>query len=139
LKYADPVALKISGFYERAYQIVGRDHGNGKPEEKQAEALARHTVDACLMGCAISFDMKFLEKLLLQYGFKAAWHHRALDLSSYVAGLMGTPMTWSSKDMQLRCPNDSVHTALGDAQWNWSAYHWFRNWDNQGELPDESS
>jgi oligoribonuclease (3'-5' exoribonuclease) len=122
LANADPNALQINDFYERFYVRPWSD----KVLREQALGIARYTAKATLMGCAIGFDMKFLDKLLRKYHVGPAWSHRALDLGSYAAARVGAPLPLSSREMAENVANDASHTALGDAQWNWSVYHWYR-------------
>jgi DNA polymerase III epsilon subunit-like protein len=137
LETAEPAALQISNYYERHKVSEGHgmalaigphadDSGNSTPRQSTpkrfAMEIARITCGAQLMGCAVAFDMAFLRALLLRFGVPPAWHHRGLDLGSYVAGALGRQQAMSSRDMRELVPNDEVHTALGDARWNWKVY-----------------
>lgn len=129
LAAAEAGALQVNDYYQRA-----KVHPNGtlarrlhEPERSLAAEkapgnaaleIARYLDGACLMGCAVQFDMRFLEKLLLDYGVRPSWHHRGLDLGSYSAGIRGAAYPDSSGSMAEVIPNDEAHTAVGDALWN---------------------
>lgn len=125
-----PEALNIGGFHER--YVVERGWcvtpfaASRYDPELVAEIIAKRLEGVTLMGCAIQFDMRFLAELLRAYDVEPTWHHRALDLGSYAAGVFDKPEPMSSKTMQEIVPNHDAHTALGDARWNWQMYHYLR-------------
>lgn len=131
LSNASPEALKIGGFYER-YDLEQAQHairqsallasGAGQSPTEVAWEIARLTDGRILLGCAVHFDATFLGNWMRRQGVQPSWHHRHLDLGSFVAGFKGRPTPLSSRTMQEIVPNEEEHTALGDALWNWKVY-----------------
>lgn len=146
---ADPEALRIGRFYERytypplvfsgqnAFHYA-HDMANpsviGEDDDQQAlEYTIEHAYSAArtisealdgatLLGAAVHFDERFLGAWLRQHGFTPSWSHRVLDLGSFCAGAWGSVKPLSTKAISDRIPNEAVHTALGDAQWNMDVY-----------------
>lgn len=133
LEKADGEALQIGSYYSRimagghpAYDMIEQE---GISSTEAYRNIARLTEGKTLMGCAVHFDARFLAALLRKNKFQPAWHHRYLDLGSFVAGATGENLPCSSREMAEIIPNEYAHTALGDAHWNWEVY---RKWANYG-------
>lgn len=135
LALAQPEALAVNRYYDRSCVLPGSSTGhsttNGHFREIAPEGMA-HEIAAILggrtlMGCAVSFDMRFLAALLRTYGEEPSWHHRSLDLGSYAAGVLGAEDPYPSGALAREfVPNDEAHTALGDARWNVKVYKFLR-------------
>lgn len=119
-------ALVIGGFHDRYRTERGLcwdGEGTHMRADWVAESIAAITAGETLMGCSIQFDLRFLTDLLRFYNYEPTWHHRALDLGSYVAGCLNYSEPVSSSWMAEHVtPNERPHTAEGDAQWNWLVY-----------------
>lgn len=118
LNVAEPVALKIGGYWE-----VGR-----RPN-RLIDYSRRDLMDLCellngytIMGCAVHFDVAMITAALKDHDLMHSFGHRHLDLGSYYAGYRNQDYPASSKTMQEEFPNDEAHTALGDARWNMHVY-----------------
>lgn len=152
LPEADPMSLRIGGFWERyshpqefyiaahevsveyAHDMTGEtliDNGDEGQEmvpyqAGPAEAAARNIAEALdgatLLGAAVHFDASFLDPWLREHGAAPSWSHRFLELGSFCAGAWGATKPLSTKAISDRIPNDAVHTALGDAKWNLEVY-----------------
>lgn len=131
VKFADPAALKIGGFWDR--HPAGRKI-SGKPEQpcepvtsvhEAAKKVMAWTFGAHLVGANPAFDAQVLERVLRAEGYLPSWHHHLIDVEVMAVGwLVGQGLTvgvpWKSDDLADRCgvtrPDDR-HTALGDARW----------------------
>ena len=134
---AEAGALKVNHFYERFDWIgdprICRDMLTEDDEKPgsfavtvAAEAcwlIAKELEGATIMGLNPHFDARFLEVLLRKYGHVPLWHHRHLDLGSFVAGAWGAKHELSGAAIRERLPQDEgLHNAFADAQWNVMVY-----------------
>lgn len=148
LKFAEPGALAVNGYYDRSTIPAGsdicfasgptgplpankvwKDDGNpagiiGVDPRDAAFLIAKVTANQQLLGCNVgSFDAPFLAALLRHYDVTPAWQHRHLELGSYAAGQLNRnkPLSTFSLSQLFKFPDDA-HTALGDARWNVDIY-----------------
>lgn len=130
---AEAKALGVGAFKERyrydergmAIQHNGPGVSRQLPVGTVVDQLHEFVKDSRLMGCSVHFDAAFLSELFRKHGMDpiAPWHHRHLDLGSYVAGREESQEPWGSSSMQSEIlPNNNPHTAFGDARWN--VYLW---------------
>lgn len=127
---ADPMALKISGYFERADSLRLTN-----PEDF-ARQFEERTRGAHLVGAVISFDEERLRRLLRRHGCCPMWHYHLIDVEAlavgYLYGSLGEvdgdrqfprpSLPWRSDDLSRECGveppgDDQRHTALGDARW----------------------
>lgn len=134
---ASPQALQIGGFYERftwpdgdAAHDMRSVHFHGDESAAYdvvnkldvAIELAKELDGATVLGANPHFDTRMLAIFLNERGIAPSWNHRHLDLGSFCAGAWGLDFPLSTKTIAERFPNDRVHTALGDAEWNLEVY-----------------
>lgn len=117
MEYADPMALRIGGFYERVYGDVDRRGHHGA--DYVAQEVARKLDGKTLGGAAVAFDSEMLKVFLRTHGHAATWSHRLLDIQAYCAGALGNTSLKSlgdtARDLDIRFDADAKHTALYDA------------------------
>ena len=140
LHYADPDALDMNGFHDRAPDTYDADI-----EWAAAEAIVAMTEGNIIAGSKPSFDTEMLTPWLRRCGVEPAWHHRPVCVATMAHGWLHAydqaagehidlPLPWKSDDLSRTCginPDDyDRHTALGDARW-------VRDWHRRltGELP----
>lgn len=104
---ADPGALKISGWYERRWEVAGADQGyvcigssdvhlyrtegdrRAVPPSIQgawAECFRDLVGTAHMCGAVVSFDEERLRRLLLRHGIRPRWHYHLIDVEALAAG-----------------------------------------------------
>jgi len=124
LTHADPNALKIGGYYERA-----RLNSLGPDAENVAGQLARLLDSATVVGSNPSFDQAFLTRWLRKYGQCWTAHYRTVDIVTLGHGyLVGCEPGYSPAEHMPPATHDVCrafgidpggydrHTALGDAR-----------------------
>lgn len=128
LKFSDPAALKIGGFWDR--HPVGRklsgknsDDTCGKPCEPvtsahdAAKKVMEWTFGANLVGANPAFDAQVLERLLRSEGYLPQWHYRLLDVEALTYGNRGRIVGGLAACVEeLGLEQRDAHTALGDAR-----------------------
>ena len=121
LSTASAQSLAMNGFYERHSRMVrtGPSHSiQYVPEEAAAHALAWFTAGATVVGAQPSFDTYTLERMQRRNKVAPTWHYRLMDVESMVTGhlrrVVGGLASCMSA-MGLDFPQESQHTALGDA------------------------
>lgn len=145
LAYAEGAALSIGGFYDRStalYQPLGMATNLLVEDERFNDGFARGSAQeilleilrqldgATLMGLNVgSFDCVFFKQLVERFSLVPNWHHRQLELGSFVAGAWGARRPLSGSAINERAEkygitNDSAHNAFADAQWNMDVYRW---------------
>lgn len=128
LKHADPNALKIGGYYDRA-RFTGREEG---PEEVAA-TLAILLNNAVVIGSNPAFDQAFLTRWLRKHGQAWAAHYRTIDVATLGWGrLLATDPEWAdhvpprahdiSRAHGIDPDDYARHTALGDCKWSKALY-----------------
>ena len=134
LSTADPMALKINGFYDRhpAYNV----HCDTPTVTawRAAVLVEEWTRGAVVVGANPQFDTVTLEPLLRDNGLLPAWHYRPVCIEAIAYGYLlakhithptlptKIPVPWKSDQLSdlLGVPaiDPTVrHTALGDARW----------------------
>ena len=123
LKFADPQALRIGGFWDR--HPVGRKL-SGKPETPCEPVVSAHdaakkvmewTFGAHLVGANPAFDAYILERLLRSEGYLPSWHYRLLDVEAMTAGYAGRIVGGLAACCEFfGIAQAAAHTALGDAR-----------------------
>ena len=135
---ADPMALTVGKFYDRAVQAKRslRDpfDDNETSCAEFAADFARLTHGAHLVGAVVSFDAAFLSRLLRRNGACPGWHYHLIDVEALAVGyLAGTAELagewappWKSDELTAALGIDSnqfeKHTAMGDARWARAIY-----------------
>lgn len=123
---ADPMSLRIGGFYDRHPQMA-KDPGVKSVHRlplvlRELEKLARGAV---VMGSNPGFDTELLDPLMRAYGILPSWHYHPVDLPSMCEGWLrgqGRPLPAKlSSDELARAVGVEPdkyrrHTALGDCQ-----------------------
>lgn len=144
LKFSDPAALKIGGFWERhpmGRKLAGKPAPSNDPmlcevptpcepvtsAHEAAKKVMEWTFGAHLVGANPAFDAQVLERLLRSEGYLPSWHHHLIDVETMAVGwLVGQGLTvgipWKSDELADRCGVSSPtkqgrHTALGDTRW----------------------
>lgn len=143
LPKADPAALRINRFYQRALEGGDRYWSPDSPSFIAAE-VALLTAGAHLVGAVPSFDAAFLERFLRARGFAPAWHYHLIDVETLAVGyiahqyekatggrqtadrvraVLGPPWSSYSLGNLLRVPPpEPQHTAIADARWARAMY-----------------
>lgn len=127
ISLAHPIALEMTKFNERY-----------KREESSSEwsfmcEFSALTQGLHLAGAVISFDEERLRRMAWQHGIEVLWHYHIIDVEAlaigHLAGLRyGEKIAppWKSDEltaaMGITVPEESKHTALGDARWAKAIY-----------------
>lgn len=140
LSVADPMALRIGDYYNRAErQSIRWSRGDRPPSpaitrpreqitaEDAADVVA-HTLDGQhIVGAVPSFDAAFLAPWLRANGHAPTWHYHLVDVEALVAGAYALEPPWDSTELSKHAGVDpeqfARHTALGDALWAAHLYH----------------
>ena len=123
LKFSDPKALDIGGFWDR--HPAGRKL-SGKPElpcepvtsaHDAAKKVMEWTFGATIVGANPAFDAQILERLLRSEGYLPSWHYRLLDVEAMTAGYAGRIVGGLAACCEFfGIDQAAAHTALGDAR-----------------------
>ncbi|MGI5247557.1 3'-5' exonuclease [Dactylosporangium sp. CA-139066] len=133
LTTADPMALKIGRYYERAYRVsdlpVGGAfelaHPTGESPvrvlvEDIALDIAAMLDGATLAAANVAFDRDFIAAFLRANGQALACDYHLLEMESYAAGAFGWKPPWKLDRLLgafgVVLPEADRHTALGDAR-----------------------
>lgn len=140
LLHAEQPALEISRYHERAMGVQpGRalrwtgPNGDQRQTEIPIAAAAIEMASvlkgACLVGMSVHFDAGFIAEFFRKttVASRPPWHHRHLDLGSYAAGAVGAGKALAGLSLADRIPNENVHSALADAEWNVEVYEAIRD------------
>lgn len=133
LRYADPHALRIGGYWDR------HPHGRaasrkpvvpGAPVVDPADAarvIFAATFDAHLVGMTPSFDADVLARLLTAHGLRPEWNYHLIDVAPMMLGWLAArgrrpevpySSTALSDALGVAGPSGAErHTALGDVSW----------------------
>lgn len=128
LRNADPISLKIGGYYER-YPNPFSSFG-GRPfaavadqiitEPEMCEIVARDFYDAILVGAVPSFDEETLARAFHRYSYQVTWKYHLVDIETLAAGALGLQPPWNFDSIlaayDLKYDEKDRHTALGDAR-----------------------
>jgi hypothetical protein len=134
LANADPMSLKIGGFYERHPFGSDGDSVNSAEEADVADWLEAVTRGAHIVGGVPNFDTEVLGAMLRRQGLCPGWHYHLCDFENLIVGYLrgcgpavageGWPFLppWNSAALSraigVEPPCDADrHTALGDARW----------------------
>lgn len=128
-RHADERALEVNRYWERWKKPVNE---GGFPavqtDEWAAGVFLNHLRDAIIVGNNVQFDVRFIERFLLDCGCATItpWFYHPVDLKALVAGTfnLGEP-PWSTREIaeaaRVPIPADA-HSALVDARWNRDVY-----------------
>lgn len=136
LKFSDPAALKIGGFWERhpmGRKLAGKPAPSNDPmlcevptpcepvtsAHEAAKKVMEWTFGAHLVGANPAFDAQVLERLLRSEGYLPSWSYRLIDVEALTAGHFGRIVGGLAACLEtLGLPplGDSAHTALADAR-----------------------
>jgi hypothetical protein len=145
---ADPFALDIGRYWERRWSTDNDvspinaiwDAHNSKsrrknfPDEGRAVAPGSAwcqwfrdlTAGLHICGAVPSFDEERLRRLLNAHGVLHRWHYHLIDVEALVAGTLGLPPPWNSRELGEAVgvvqSDEAKHTALGDARWAKAIY-----------------
>ncbi len=131
LSTADPMALKIGGYYRRTNfedSPVGEVHRQAHPRMETDDApttmqfaaeLAWMLNGAVLAAANVGFDAAFLDRFLRANGQAPSWDYHLLEVESYAAGALGFSPPWKldklASALGVDLPEDR-HSALADAR-----------------------
>lgn len=114
LSNADPMALKINGFYRRVQGIGAFDD-----PEQAAEQIARTLDGAHLAAANVAFDAAFLAKFLRANGHCPTWDYHLIEIESYAAGATAATPPWKldqlAQRFDIKIP-EGRHGAMVDAR-----------------------
>lgn len=126
LEHADPMALSISGFYDRRWEHSEDDDDAADAIDGKLNGLAKYVVAETgvfawayrfceltagrhLVGAVPSFDAIRLERLLRKWYAAPAWHYHLIDVETLAVGWLSRgftgkppteiPLPWSSRDL----------------------------------------
>ncbi len=122
LNKADPMSLKIGGYYDRHPSPFGNWCGGdgAVSETAAAKKIAEDLRDAIIVGAVPSFDEETLANLLRQNWLAPTWHYHLVDVESLAAGALQLPPRWDFDSILdaygLTYDEADRHTALGDAR-----------------------
>ena len=124
ITHADPVSLKIGGYWERhpePYPFQRREgESPSTAEPVMCQEVARDFLDATIIGAVPSFDEETLERAFRRWHFIPTWRYHLIDIESMAAGALGwePPYNFDEvlKEFGLSYDSQSRHTALGDAR-----------------------
>jgi DNA polymerase III epsilon subunit-like protein len=132
LSLADPMALKIGCYYERAGRMTKAISDDPGPlihvlgREDFALYLVKLIGTRHLVGAVPSFDDRFIGDFVRRCGYPPVWHYHLVDVEALAAGAVAQPPPWDSEDLSRRLGVDpdqfDRHTALGDARWAKALY-----------------
>lgn len=123
LERADEKALEINGWGKREFAPLWDPY-------YAAGFLQEVLSDAHIIGKNPMFDTAFMEAFLNTHGMKRTWHHRLVDIGSMAWGYYNgehdghliQPPDSSQVGFIMGIPNNQIHTALGDARWNYKVF-----------------
>lgn len=140
---ADPMSLRIGGFYER--HPFGKDQVTltatgatryGMPESAVLREVERLTRGVQLHGSRPEFDVATLEPRMRANGLLPAWYHHCVDVPSMCLGYL----TALGRPLPEKCSSENLsravgvdpdeferHTALGDCRWQYAVFQAMRD------------
>ena len=146
LSEADPFGLNVGRFYGQFLAGLSANQTAARSRRLAAQAVARWTHGAHIVGAVPNFDTEVLGVLLRSYGLIPSWHYHLVDVENLAVGYLwgqngwrregdetkaalcdvATP-PWSSDELTVALgldpvPGDERHTALGDARWAMRIY-----------------
>lgn len=128
MNLADPMALNISGIFDRHAHHRGDYHGlTTASDPSLAQMIAKETRGATWVGAVPGFDVNMVTKFLLDMNYTPGmWHYHLIDIECLVAGSLGEGVLdppWKYKNLQtlvnpeipILAEGVGKHSALGDA------------------------
>lgn len=136
LAAAEPMALKIGGWYTRAGELSYPQSAQSaskvqhKVQYFERQALADRIVkligERHIVGAVPSFDDRFVGDFCRLWVRPPIWHYHLVDIEAMAAGALRQEPPWKSNDLSRAVGVDPEqfdrHTALGDARWNKAVY-----------------
>lgn len=123
LKKADPMSLKIGGYYERhpnPYSMGFAGVMSSYNADDVAQIVVRDFHGATLVGAVPSFDEESLAHMLFSANLTPTWHYHLVDIETFAAGALRMAPPWDFDALLglygLRYDEAERHTALGDAR-----------------------
>lgn len=121
LKDADPMSLRIGGYYQRHPNFNDGHYENFVSTPMLVRTVVRDFMDAVIVGAVPSFDEETLARLCHESGNPITWHYHLLDIESFAAGLLGMEPPWNFDKVLANYgvgyrDGADRHTALGDAR-----------------------
>lgn len=103
LQDAEPMALAVNHFYERALPI---SQGGTQFDDPRyvAEEIAYAFAGKHIIGACPWFDDRFYQKLLVTHGYQVAWHYHLLDVEAAALGFLAGRKSLSLKDQTIELP-----------------------------------
>lgn len=118
LSYADPMALTVNEFYERAYQIRNPVLLTQTGIRDWCHWFARRSHGAHIVGAVPDFDTRFLTNLLRENEACPGWHYHLVCVENLLAGRLCEPPPWKSDELYAKAGINrneyAKHTAMGD-------------------------
>src|SRR5690349_18288851 len=131
---ADPMGLKIGGFFERHFSFASDDYEHPYnlsvvSEKTAAQIIRAFTHGAHIIGAVPNIDTESLDKLLRQNSFLGTWHYHLIDVETLAIGFIkgykravlynpGIPISDDSRvnfayDVSLPWKSDELSRAIG--------------------------
>lgn len=131
LKDADPMSLKIGGYYDRHPEPYSEYGGFLFQETEVLKKVAEDLRDATIVGAVPSFDEETLAKELWSaLHLQPTWHYHLIDIETLVAGRLGLAPPWNY-DRIIEAAglppikDEDRHTAIGDARMVRDLFDWW--------------
>lgn len=133
LSTADPMALKVGGYYQRAdvFELIGVGEvarvahptdldADDQPLTELCREVAVLLNGAILAAANVAFDAAFLDAFLRRNGEAPTWDYHLLEVESYAAGAFGLKPKWKLDQLletaEVTVEPKSRHSALGDVR-----------------------
>lgn len=120
----DGFGVRVGGFYERhplgqylSGAVTVHDARATLSPYAAAQAVARATHGALIVGAVPNFDTECLDRMMRSQGILPAWKHRLRCVETLTAGYVGREvggLADCAKELGIEHPD--AHTALGDAR-----------------------
>lgn len=119
---ADPISLKIGGFYDRYPRMLAQFPVGQRlySEKRVMSVIEQITRGAWIIGAVVNFDTEAMSNRMRWHGVAPSWHYHLGDVESMAAGALGIRPPWGFDDilakLGLKYDEKDRHTALGDAR-----------------------